>query len=230
MKAWHRVTLGIVAMGGALIFWLLLAYGELPRLWSSHEHKLIGERDQIISYTSQDIPADPINIEILASEDAILCSFRRDGWSRAAPVTLRSSLGIVASVLFARADAAAPVSPLYFQDRLQDLAFEIDDGRSAARRHHVRLWRVTTGRWIGAATFDRGVGLSLYTLQVTHHIGPDVDAERDRVGALLQRNGGRYVGGQISRISPNVWHRNGGGDLYRTDGLIKAYAIGPVTC
>ena len=144
MKAWHWVTLGIVAMGGALIFWLLLAYGELPRLWSSHEHKLIGERDQIISYTSQDIPADPINIEILASEDAILCSFRRDGWSRAAPVTLRSSLGIVASVLFARADAAAPVSPLYFQDRLQDLAFEIDDGRSAARRHHVRLWRVTT--------------------------------------------------------------------------------------
>jgi hypothetical protein len=34
--------------------------------------------------------------------------------------------------------------------------------------------------WLGAATFDTRVGFSHTTGQVTHHIGPDVDAERDR--------------------------------------------------
>ena len=38
---------------------------------------------------------------------------------------------------------------------------------------------------MGAATFDRGVGLSRYTRQVTHHIAPDVDAERDTLLADL---------------------------------------------
>ena len=35
--------------------------------------------------------------------------------------------------------------------------------------------------WLGSATFDKDVGLSRDTGQVTHHIGPDVDAERDRL-------------------------------------------------
>ena len=71
-----------------------------------------------------------------------------------------------------------------YSDRL--LAFEKPDGRSADKRHHVRLWLVlekgTDGRplWLGSVTFDRGgVGLSHDTGQVTHHIGPDIDAERD---------------------------------------------------
>jgi LssY C-terminus len=230
MKAWHWVTLGVAAVIGALIVWLLLAYGALPRLWSKHEHKLIGERDQIISYTSQDIPADPINLRIKGSRESITCAFRRGGWTQADPLSLRSSLGIVSSVVLRRSYPAAPVSSLYFQDRLQDLAFEIDDGRTAQRRHHVRLWRIGPHDWMGAATFDRGVGLDLYTLQVTHHIGPDVDGERDRVGGLLEQSSGHYIGSLPSRLTPGVWHRNGGGDRYRTDGLIESYALGPVAC
>ena len=230
MKPWHWITLVFTTLLGVLIVWLLLAYGALPRLWSKHEHKLIGQRDQIISYTSQDIPADPINVRIKGSRESIACAFHRAGWSEADGLSVRSSVGIVSSVVLRRSYPAAPVSSLYFQDRLQDLAFEIDDGPTAQRRHHVRLWRIGPHDWMGAATFDRGVGLDLYTLQVTHHIGPHVDAERDRVGTLLERSGGRYIGSQPSRLTPGVWHRNGGGDRYRTDGQIKAYTLGPVSC
>lgn len=230
MKSWHWITLAFTTLLGVLIVWLLLAYGALPRLWSKHEHKLIGQRDQIISYTSQDIPADPINVRIKGSRESIACAFHRAGWSEADGLSVRSSVGIVSSVVLRRSYPAAPVSSLYFQDRLQDLAVEIDDGPTAQRRHHVRLWRIGPHDWVGAATFDRGVGLDLYTLQVTHHIGPDVDAERDRVGTLLERSGGRYIGSQPSRLTPGVWHRNGGGDRYRTDGQIKAYTLGPVSC
>jgi hypothetical protein len=230
MKPWHWISLAFTTLLGVLIVWLLLAYGELPRLWSKHEHKLIGRRDQIVSYTSQDIPADPINLHIVGSRESIACAFRNAGWSQADQLSVRSSLGIVSSVILRRSYPAAPVSSLYFQDRLQDLAFEIDPGRTARRRHHVRLWRVGPRDWMGAATFDRGVGLDLYTLQVTHHIGPDVDGERDQVGKLLEQNGGKYVGSQLSRLAPGVWHRNGGGDRYRTDGQIKSYSLGPVRC
>jgi LssY C-terminus len=39
----------------------------------------------------------------------------------------------------------------------------------------------------GSATFDRGVGLSRYTGQVTHHIAPDIDAERDALTDDLKK-------------------------------------------
>jgi len=51
--------------------------------------------------------------------------------------------------------------------------------------HHVRFWLVLdqgTDRrpvWLDSITFDRGVELSRDTGQVTHHIAPDIDAERD---------------------------------------------------
>ncbi len=43
--------------------------------------------------------------------------------------------------------------------------------------------------WLGSASFDKGVGLSHDTGQITHHIGPDVDAERDNLIADLEKAG-----------------------------------------
>lgn len=225
LRHWIAIALGMLLL--ALILWIALAYAGLPRLWSHHEHKRIGGRDAIVSYTAQDIPADPINLRLRGSEAQIACAFAKAGWSRADGVTLRSALMIAASVLRGRPYPAAPVSPLYLDDRVQDLAFQLDEGGSADRRHHVRLWRVGPADWLAAATYDRGVGLSLFTLQITHHIGPDVDAERARAGALIVAGGGRRLGVAASRLAPGVWHRNGGGDRYRTDGLIEAFALGP---
>jgi hypothetical protein len=72
--------------------------------------------------------------------------------------------------------------------------------------------------WLGAASFDRGVGVSHDTGEITHHIGPDLDADRDLVIGDLQK------AGQISRtferggIGKTQTGRNGGGDPYFTDG------------
>lgn len=230
LRLWHWLTLGFLVLAGLILLWLVLAYGELPHLWSKHEHKKIGSSDEIVSYTSEDIPADPINLRLLGDLGSIRCAFRRGGWSLADPLSPRSALGIVASVVLFRSYPEAPVSSLYFQDRLQDLAFEKDEGKTAHRRHHVRLWQIAPNQWLGAATYDRGVGLALFTLQVTHHIGPNVDADRDSLGAMLQANGAHYLGSQLSRIPPGQWRRNGGGDRYVTDGFIKTYALPSGSC
>jgi hypothetical protein len=203
----------------------MLAYGELPHLWSKHEHKKIKPNQEIISYTSQDIPADPINLRLVGDEGRVKCAFERGGWVLADPLSGRSALGIVGSVVLQHSYPAAPVSSLYFQERLQDLAYERDEGRTAHRRHHVRLWHVGTNEWIGAATYDRGVGLALFTLQVTHHIGPNVDAERDSLGAMLQKVGGQYQGSIPSHVPAGSRLRNGGGDPYFTDGMIKTFVL-----
>ncbi|MDP9056607.1 MAG: LssY C-terminal domain-containing protein [Pseudomonadota bacterium] len=206
--------------------WFALAYGGLPHLWSHHERKLMASRTQIVAYTSQDIPGDPINLRLHGDAPAIACAFAHAGWSRAEDVSLRSGIKIGASVLFDRPYPDAPVSPLYVDDRMQDLAFEHAEGKSADKRHHVRFWQVAPNDWLGAATYDRGVGFNLFTLQITHHIGRDVDRDRDLVAALILASGGRADGVMASGVRRDQWHRNGGGDRYRTDGEIRMFQLG----
>jgi hypothetical protein len=69
-------------------------------------------------------------------------------------------------------------------------------------------------------TFDRGVGVSRYTGQVTHHIAPDIDSERDGLIDDLIRAGMVSTRYQVSGVGPTLAGRNGEGDSYHTDGEI----------
>ena len=224
LKPIHLTIPAVIVVLPAL--WFALAYGGLPRLWSHHEHKLMAARSQIVAYTAQDIPGDPVNLRLHGSAAAIKCAFAHAGWPAAEPVSARTGFKIVASVLLDRPYPDAPISPLYVADEPQDLAFEHAAGKSADKRHHVRFWQVAPNDWLGAATYDRGVGLNLFTLQVTHHIGRDVDRDRDLVAALVIASGGKPEGTMASGVARDTLHRNGGGDRYRTDGQIRIFELG----
>jgi hypothetical protein len=120
----------------------------------------------------------------------------------------------------------APVSPLFFEGRREDLAFERPEGGSTDRRQHVRLWKVLESGaegspiCLGSATFDGGVTLSRDTDHVTYRIAPNIDEERNRLIAGL--NNARMVASvfQMKGIGPTLNGRNGEGDLYYTDGEI----------
>ena len=56
--------------------------------------------------------------------------------------------------------------------------------------------------WLAAGTFDRSVGLSLFTLQITHKIDADTDVERDHIVATRDRGRPAGVGRTSSRTSP----------------------------
>jgi hypothetical protein len=213
------------------VAYFLLAYVVLPALWKHHEHEPGLASLPMVTRTGTGIPGDPLNVGLVGSRDDILRAMDAASWFPADPITLRTSLEIVGSVVLDRPYHAAPVSALYYQGKKEQLAFEKPDGRSADRRHHVRLWQVldkgTTGRpvWLGAVTFDRGVGLSHYTGQVTHHIGPDIDAERDLLMRDLREAGMVEAVFQISGIGPTLFGRNGGGDRYYTDGEIDMASL-----
>jgi hypothetical protein len=174
--------------------------------------------------TAQGIPGDPLNVGLFGAEGSVVQALLDAGWKPADPITFETSLRIAKSVLLDRAYPDAPVSNLYVFGRQQDLAFEKPIGNNARRRHHVRFWRSKSlglneqPLWIGAATFDRSVGFSHRTGQITHHIAPDIDAERDGLFADLARAGRISQLFQVTGVGSTLTGRNGGGDPYYTDG------------
>lgn len=209
----------------AVLVYVAAAYVAAPEFWFYRDENRIVVPGSMVTTTTDGIPGDPINVGLIGSRSEIIAAFVAAGWDPADAITLRSSIGIILSVILGRPDDDAPVSTLLFEGRHQDLAFEKPVGVSADERHHVRFWRTNRAGaespplWLGAASFDRGVGLSHDTGQVTHHIGPDVDADRDLVIEDLEAAG--YIGStySIPGVGATKDGRNGGGDLYFTDGM-----------
>jgi hypothetical protein len=210
-----------------VVVWLLSAYVILPALWRHYEHQPALESAPKTTRTAEGIPGDPLNVGLIGTEEEVVQAMIGLGWDAADPVAAESSFLIAYSVLLDRPYAEAPVSDLFVFGRKQDLAFEMPVGASASRRHHVRFWNSKElGRggvplWIGAVTFDRSVGLSHRTGQITHHIGPDIDAEREGLFADLRKGGWLTELCQVTGVGATILGWNGGGDPYHTDGELS---------
>jgi hypothetical protein len=212
----------------------LAAYVVLPMAWTHYEHQPGLADRPMVTRTGQGIPGDPLNVGLVGGREDVLNAMHAGGWYPADPITWRSSIEIVGSVVLDRPYHDAPVSPLYYDGRREDLAFEKPVGESADRRDHVRFWEVldrgAEGRpvWLGSATFDRGGGLSRDTGQVTHHIAPDIDAVRDLLTDDLKKAGRVEATYQVTGIGPTLNGHNGEGDPYYSDGEIWMSRLVPV--
>jgi hypothetical protein len=231
---WNRQKLvrsGLALVSGLAVY-ALAAYLIIPALWHIEipRHPALRGAPRL-THTAAGLPGDPLNIALVATERELVNAMRAAAWHPADPITLDTSLRMAGSMVFRRPYVDAPVSHLYLWGRPEDLAFEQAVGDDPARRHHVRFWRSVeadgTGRplWLGAATYDARVGFSHTTGQITHHIAPDVDAERDKIIADLRR------ADQLSQIFwLEQFHQvlrgyNGGGDPYDTDGRLAVGVI-----
>jgi hypothetical protein len=228
-----KVKLAIGVLAVVIAAYGLMAYIVLPLAWSHYEHQKGLAGRPMVTRTAQDIPGDPINIGLVGAKNDVLCAMHAAAWYPADPITFRSSVEIVGSVVLDRTYRDAPVSPLYYDGRREDLAFEKPVGTSADRRHHVRFWEVLKegqeGRpvWLGSVTFDRDVGLSSYTGQVTHHIAADIDAERDGLTDDLKTVRVLEAIYEVTGVGPTLAGRNGEGDHYYTDGEVEISRIVP---
>ena len=215
----------------ALLAWAIVAYLLAPLTWKVYLrlHRALATAERV-THTSDGHPGDPINIGLVGSEAEIIRAMTSAGWYPADPITFHSSARIVVDSVFRRPDDEAPVSALFLFGRKQDLAFEQPVGDSPRQRHHVRFWRsqeVESHRplWLGSATFDERIGLSYTTGEVTHHIGPEVDAERDRIVSELQKVGWASDVSWIDGFHKHLEGRNGGGDRWTTDGRLAAVVL-----
>ena len=210
-----------------IAFWLVLAYLVLPRLHRILTTIYVPDYFMGRTRTSDGLLGDPVNLALLGDDAQLLAAMAAAKWTRADEVTLRSSWRIVMSTLTRRSYDEAPVSPLFLFGRKQDYAFQQEVEGNPAKRHHVRFWRCPEGwllpggarvDWLAAGTFDRAVGLSLFTLQVTHKIDADTDVERNHIVATLTAADPAITVSVLADFSTGYHSRNGGGDTIRTDG------------
>ncbi len=221
-----------------VVFWGMLAYLVLPRI-----HRMLTTiyvPDYFIgrTRTSDGLLGDPINLALLGETEQLHRAMTDASWTLADEVTLRSSWRIITSTLTRKSYDEAPVSPLFLFGRMQDFAYQQEVEGNPAKRHHVRFWRTPDGwllpggtrvDWLAAGTFDRAVGFSLFTLQVTHKIEADIDIERDHIIASVQAGNPSIPVRILREFSTGYHSRNGGGDSIRTDGhlpVIDLRALG----
>ena len=220
-----------------VVFWVLLTYLLLPRL-----HRIL-TRLYVPGYfigrarTSDGLLGDPVNLALLGHEAQVHAAMTRAGWTRADDLSLRSGMRILTSTLSRRSYHEAPVSPLHLFDRQQDFAYQQEVEGSPSKRHHVRFWRCPEGwmlpggysvDWLAAGTYDKSVGLSLFTLQVTHKIEEDTDVERDYIVETVIKGSPEVAVDVIENFSTGYHSRNGGGDLIITDGDLPIIDVGRV--
>lgn len=216
-----------------LIAWAVAAYVIAPQIWKLVFRKNPGlAAGPHLTHTVDGHDGDPVNIGLVGSREDVVRGMIAAGWFPADPITWDSSMKIVVDSVVGKPDDKAPVSDLFLFGRKEDLAFELPVGNSPRQRHHVRFWlwdKKYDGRdaWFGSASFDERVGLSHTTGQVTHHIGPNVDAERDLIMAGLKKAGWAQEEFFVDGYQPALEGHNGGGDLWRTDGRLGAVELRP---
>jgi hypothetical protein len=207
------------------VLYLFAAYLLVPFVWEfyAHRHPSFDDNPRL-TRTGDDHPGDPLNVSLIGTKEQIEAIMHAAKWDPAAALGIKSDLKIAEDTVLSRPDVEAPVSNLFLFGRKEDLAFEQPVGGNPRQRNHVRYWKTEKlnddGRpiWIGAASYDEKVGLSHTTGQITHHIAPDVDKERDHLFADLRATGDLSDRYTIVGFHTELKGRNGGGDPWVTDG------------
>jgi len=217
-----------------LVVWLLVAYLLLPRIHTMLA--LIYLPDYFIGRARlyDGLLGDPVNLALRGSEEQVHTAMVRAGWVRADELGFRSGLRIVTSTLRRASYPQAPVSPAFLFGRMQDFTYQQEVNATPARRHHVRFWQAPRGwrlpggasvDWIGSGSYDRGVGLSLFTLQITHKIASNTDVERDHILRTLRAADPAAEVEVISNFSTGYHSHTGGGDAIQTDGDLPVVGL-----
>lgn len=212
---------------GLLALWLFTAYVVLPAV-----HRIL-VKIYLPNYfigrarTVDGLLADPINLAVIGSQRKLEQVMKEAGWTVADPMTLYSTAKMMWHLFRNKSYPNAPVSRLYLFGFKHDLVFQKEVNNSPHRRHHVRFWKCPRNwwlpggyksDWLGAATYDRSVGFSMFTFQLTHKIDAEIDIERDYVVDSLKKTGRVGQVDIVKHYASGFRSRNGGGDHISTDG------------
>jgi hypothetical protein len=212
-----------------IVLWLFSAYIVLPRInrWIAKLYipdYFIGR-----TKTGDGLLSDPVNLAFYGSEKQLTAAMGAAGWTMAEQLSLKSSLKMIYAGALGKSYPSAPVNSAFLFGRKQSLAFEKDMDGNPRKRHHVRFWNTPEHwwlpggyqvDWLGAATFDEHVGLSLFTGQITHKIDGNIDQERDFILHTLKAVHAASDVQIVKHFTSSYHSRNGGGDTIHTDGAL----------
>ena len=213
---------------GVIMFWALTAYITLPRIHRQLTKLYLPDYFIGRVRTGDGLLGDPVNLAVLGSARELRTAMEAAGWVQADPIRPKSFIKIIRATLLGESYPNAPISALYLFSQRQTFAFQKEIGGSPRQRHHVRFWKTpehwwlpggAQADWLGAATFDKHVSLSLFSGQVTHRVAEFVDEERDFVLDSLRTAGYHHINTAMNFTS-GFHGRSAYGDRIRTDGAL----------
>lgn len=198
----HRVPF-LVAL---FLTYVLAAYGIIPAIWRMLRLVLPAKHLPLYALTADGFASDPLNVGILGSRKQLIDVMEKAGWHVVEPATPQSIIRLLYATILKRSFPGMPMSNLYLFGRKQDIGFAaelLESGRG--HRHHVRFWATTLHDiqevevasikhpdsadqlradrllWAGAASRDIGIAVAKGSLQFTHAVSPNTNAERERI-------------------------------------------------
>jgi hypothetical protein len=171
-------------------------------------------------------PGDMVNFALIGSEDQVKAAFAAAGWVAVDKTTEEAVLHGLIATLSHDAYVQMPMSTLFLFGRPQDLSFaRAAPIEVAAIRHHLRVWKTTEtvgGQplWVGSATHDNGFERDERNGNLTHHIDPNIDQERDFLEQSFAGAGALEGAAYVFPPNPLTSARTATGGSFSSDGRI----------
>ena len=142
-------------------------------------------------------PGDLVNFVFVGTQDQVKEALKAAGWVVADKTNQEAVLSALLATLQKNVYTTVPMSILYLFGRPQDFGYENAQAVQVAQeRNHFRIWKAPfegpqkQTLWAGAGTHDIGIERDQRSANaITHKIDPEVDKERDFIGATLQQAG-----------------------------------------
>ncbi len=170
---------------------------------------------------------DPLNLVVVGDVGDVLAAMSRAGWSFTHRVDFGTIQRMIGAAISGQAYPVAPVSPLYFMGRPQDMALQ-RARNTIVQRNHLRLWLAPfrfEGRSVWTGQISRDIAVKATTKSptlTTHVIDPNVDEAREHLLQSLMVAGAieRFAFVHAMQAAPaSQPYRNLTEDPYFTDGL-----------
>lgn len=174
---------------------------------------------------------EPIGIIFVGTADQLVHDFETAGWRVADKPTVTTLFNVSVAALTGKRYPTAPVTPTFLDGKVQDYAFEKEaDVANARQRHHTRFWKTRftfkgAPVWVATSSFDSRLELGTALPIPTHHIEPNIDAERDYIVADLGKAGVKHL--EDVRVAPAQSGTNAAGDTFYTNGMAALLVPAP---
>jgi membrane protein DedA with SNARE-associated domain/membrane-associated phospholipid phosphatase len=168
---------------------------------------------------------EPINYIFLARNDShLVAALQQAGWILTDKADISSFIKAVQALILKTPHPSAPISPSFWDAKIQDLSFAKVPGTNWLRNaHHVKIWRTNfllkngNNVYIGLVNANNG-----FKWGIIPKIAPDLDAERELLYLDLNRTGKIESHLKAQLVKPLIG-KNFIGDQFFTDG--KVYII-----
>ncbi len=181
-------------------------------------------------------PGDLVNFVLVGNQDQVKDAFKAAGWVVADKTNQDAVLSALLATLQKNVYVTVPMSILYLFGRAQDFGYENAQALQVAQeRNHFRIWKAPFQGpqkqilWAGAGTHDIGIERDQRSENaITHKIDPDVDKERDFIGATLQQAGWVQAMSYLDRPNPVKQTFTATGGEIKSDGRVLVIVLKPM--